>query len=64
MIRHTNSSIWTNRDGNRNVPYLDNWNGKRKLNLNWFENRWNDNCRFAAVRNCLPAPPISEELLL
>jgi hypothetical protein len=29
---------------------LNDWNGKRKLDLNWFDNDWNDNYRFAAVR--------------
>jgi len=42
-----------NPDGNRNVPYLDNWNDKRKLNLNWWNDDWNRNYRFAAVRNFL-----------
>jgi hypothetical protein len=46
-------SVWQNPNGNRNVPYL-NWNdAKRNLNLNWFENDWNENYRFAAVRNSL-----------
>jgi len=43
-------SIWTDANGNRNVPYLDVNGHKRKLNLNWFDNDWNDNCRFLAVR--------------
>lgn len=46
-------NVWRNPNGNRNVPYLDNWNDKRKLNLNWFDNRWNANCRFLAVRSSL-----------
>ncbi len=40
-------------NGNRNVPNLNDWNSKRNLNLNWFENDWNDNYRFLAVRYCL-----------
>jgi hypothetical protein len=48
-----NGSVWVNRNGNRYSPYLDNWGDKRKLNLNWIDNKWNDNCRFAAVRNFL-----------
>lgn len=48
-------SVWVNPNGNRNVPYLNNWNDKRKrkLNLNWYDNEWNRNYRFAAVRNFL-----------
>ncbi len=42
---------WQRPDGNRNVPYLNDWDDKRKLNLNSFENDWNENYRFAAVRN-------------
>ncbi|MDP2364065.1 MAG: hypothetical protein Q8M94_09880 [Ignavibacteria bacterium] len=35
-----------------------NWNDvKRNLNLNWFDNDWNENYRFAAVRNSLCFPP-------
>lgn len=58
-------SIWQNSNGNRNVPEL-NWNGdKRKLNLNWFENDWNANYRFLAVRNSLYVfiPPSSAGFL-
>ncbi len=36
---------------NRNVAYLNGNSENRNLNVNWFENDWNDNCRFAAVRN-------------
>ena len=39
-------------NGNRNVPYLNDWND-RKLNLNWWNDEWNDNYRFLAVRNFL-----------
>jgi hypothetical protein len=43
-------SVWRNPNGNRNVPYL-NWNdNERNLNLNYYDNHWNDKCRFAAVR--------------
>jgi hypothetical protein len=46
-------SVWQDWSGNRNVPEL-NWNdSKRKLNLNWFDNDWNGNYRFAGVRNFL-----------
>jgi hypothetical protein len=43
-------SVWTNADGNRNVPYLNVNDDKRKLNLNWLDNDWNANYRFLAVR--------------
>ncbi len=39
-------------NGNRNVPYLDKDDRKRNLNLNWWDNDWNDNYRFLAVRHC------------
>jgi len=45
--------IWQNPNGNHNVPYLDNWSDKRKLNLNWLDNDWNENCRFLAFRKFL-----------
>ena len=45
--------IWRDSNGNRNVPYAWDNSGKRKLNLNYFENDWNDNYRFLAVRNSL-----------
>ncbi len=50
---------WQRPGGNRNVPYLNDWDDKRKLNLNSFENDWNENYRFAAVRNWiyLTKPP-------
>lgn len=40
-----------NVNGNRNVAYLDHNDRKRNLNLNWFDNDWNDSYRFLAVRN-------------
>ena len=51
-ILHVGSQ-WRNSNRNRNVPYLNEWNSKRKLDLNWFENDWNEDCRFLAVRNSL-----------
>lgn len=38
-------------NGNRNVPYLNKDGSKRNLNLNWFDNDWNSNYRFLAVRH-------------
>ena len=35
------------------VPELWNDSNGRNLNLNYFDNRWNDNYRFAAVRKSL-----------
>lgn len=43
-------SFWADRDGNRFVPCLGRWRGKRGLGLSWFESRWSGYCRFAAVR--------------
>jgi len=37
-------------NGNRNVAYLNRNDSKRNLNLNWFDNDWNANYRFLAVR--------------
>ena len=42
---------WRDPNGNRHVPYLNDWNGKRNLNLNWRENDWSSNYRFLAFRN-------------
>jgi len=44
-------SVWRNLNGNRNVAVLYSDGGNRNLNLNWFENDWNADYRFAAVRN-------------
>lgn len=56
LCRTYSSSVWQHPNGNRNVAYLDNWNAKRNLNLNWIENDWNEHCRFVAVRNFLYSP--------
>ena len=37
-------------NGNRNVPYLNKDGSKRNLNLNRWDNDWNSNYRFLAVR--------------
>ncbi len=37
-------------NGNRNVAYLNRNDSKRKLNLNWQDNDWNEIYRFLAVR--------------
>lgn len=39
-------------NGNRNVPYLNRNDAERNLNLNWWDNDWNGNYRFFAVRHC------------
>lgn len=46
-------SVWRNSNGNRYVAYLNYYDAERNLNLNWYENDWNGNCRFLAVRNFL-----------
>ena len=38
---------------NRNVAYLNRNDHERNLNLNWFDNEWNENYRFAAVRKSI-----------
>lgn len=43
-------SIWQDRDGDRYVPYLDDWLDERRLFLRWFGFDWSALCRFAAVR--------------
>lgn len=43
-------------DDNENVPVLYRNDNKRELNLNNCQNKWNNNCRFAAVRNSLLFP--------
>lgn len=43
-------SVWRGRSDDRSVPYLYGDGSERKLNLDWDVRRWNDNCRFAAVR--------------
>jgi hypothetical protein len=50
------SSVWRNLNGNRNVVCLNRNDAKRNANLNNFDNDWNDNWRFAAVRNSLYFP--------
>ncbi len=37
-------------NGNRNVAYLNRNDVKRNLNLNWWDDDWNGNYRFLAVR--------------
>ncbi len=46
-------------DGNLRVVNLWSNDGNRKLNLNYFTNRWNRNCRFAFVRNSLYFSPLT-----
>ncbi len=44
-------------NGNRNVLVLNENAGKRNLNLNWFDDRWNRSYAFAGVRRSLHSPP-------
>ena len=48
MALHTISVAKVN--GNRNALYLNRNGSKRNLNLNWWDNDWNANYRFLAVR--------------
>lgn len=48
-------------DGNQHVPELWYDNSKRNLNLNWWDNDWNANYRFLAVRNYFFILTISSE---
>jgi len=50
MVSRTVGSVWRNWNDNRHVPYLSSNAGKRNLNLNWLDNRWDEHYRFAAVR--------------
>ena len=42
-------SVWQ-RDGRRNVPFLDGSDAKRDLDLHWIDGVWSVRCRFLAVR--------------
>ena len=44
-------SVWRFPFGHRCIPDLNRYGAERNLNLNYFENDWNEDCRFAAVRN-------------
>lgn len=50
---HSDGSSWVDPNHNRNVPYLNENSQKRNLNLNDWDDEWNANYRFAAVRNSL-----------
>lgn len=43
-------TVWRGRGGGRYVPYLYGGGQYRSLDLHWFEDDWDDDCRFAAVR--------------
>lgn len=47
--------------GNRNFAYLNRNDAKRNLNLNYLENDFNDNWRFAVVRQqfTFPSSPLA-----
>ena len=49
-------SSWRDPDGNLNVPYLYENDNERNLNLNWFENDFNSNCRFLVVSKSIYFP--------
>jgi hypothetical protein len=46
-------SVWRNWNGNRYVAYLYGNASKRNLNLNNWDEDWNDNYRFLVFRNSL-----------
>ena len=41
------------RNGNRNVAYVNANENGLNLNWNWLDNRWNQSCRFLVVRKSL-----------
>ncbi|MFH1611227.1 MAG: hypothetical protein ABIA83_01350 [Patescibacteria group bacterium] len=43
-------SSWVNRHGSRRAPYLDGYDSRRRLNLDWYGSGWGERCRFLAVR--------------
>ena len=43
-------SVWQGPDGGRDVACLGDWDAKRGLGLDWDDDRWDVDCRFAAVR--------------
>lgn len=45
-------------NGNRNVPYLNEDDSKRNLNLNWWNDDWNPDYRFLAVRHFHVSPAL------
>lgn len=49
-------SVWTTPGGNRYVPYLDDWDDERELDLDDWRSGWARHCQFAAVRKVLPVP--------
>ncbi len=46
----TLGSVWRDPDGSRYCAYLGRHSDGRHLHLDWFDYRWYDYCRFAAVR--------------
>lgn len=43
-------SVWQDRLGSHDVPYLDRYGSRRHLHLIWIESVWGEVYRFAAVR--------------
>ncbi len=43
-------SVWRGWPGGRGVPGLSEWDGRRKLGLDWCGDGWHEDCRFLAVR--------------
>lgn len=62
-ILYNFGSSFINDNGNRNYPYLNCNDDKRKLNLTWNDddNHWNDNWRFLALRKPFYSLPATRE---
>ena len=43
-------SVWRSPVGDLNVPYLNRYDSRRGLRLDWFGGGWGDGCRFATAR--------------
>ncbi len=47
---HPNGVQWKDKDGNICCAYFDRWLGERKVDVNRYDNRWDDGWWFAGVR--------------
>lgn len=53
-LRWLSAHFWQDPDRNRRVGYVNRNPDNRKVNLNYADNRFNDNCVIAGVRRCKP----------
>lgn len=44
-------SSWVDPFGDRHVPSLDRWDDERELYLDYYDDGWDGDCRFLAVRS-------------